>query len=77
MDRRAYTPGKSKGGHKDLAAEAIILDGFGITASSLVPPGTVAIILHGGEVKVVAADRLHQPSTDWQVQSGRRLDGAL
>jgi hypothetical protein len=36
----------------------ILLDGFGITASDLVPLGTVAILLHGGEVKVVPAENL-------------------
>ncbi|CAM5761691.1 hypothetical protein LMIY3S_00223 [Labrys miyagiensis] len=38
--------------------EVILVDGFGITASELVPLGTVAIILKSGEVKVVPAEHL-------------------
>ena len=41
-----------------LDKEVIIFDGFGITASDLVPPGTVAIMLLGGEVRLVPAERL-------------------
>ncbi|GLS18558.1 hypothetical protein GCM10007874_15750 [Labrys miyagiensis] len=41
-----------------MEKDVILLDGFGITASDLVPPGTVATILHGGDVKVFAAEDL-------------------
>ncbi|GLS17086.1 hypothetical protein GCM10007874_01010 [Labrys miyagiensis] len=41
-----------------MERDVILLDGFGIIASDLVPPGTVAIMLHGGDVKVVPAENL-------------------
>lgn len=38
--------------------QVILLGGFGITGSDLVPPGTVAIILRDGEVRVVVTENL-------------------
>ncbi|WP_448956403.1 hypothetical protein [Labrys neptuniae] len=41
-----------------MVKDVIILDGFGITVSDLVPPGTVAVLLAGGDVEVVPAEKL-------------------
>lgn len=37
--------------------QVILLDGFGITASDLVPPSTIAILLQDGEVRVVSGEK--------------------
>jgi hypothetical protein len=41
-----------------VSEDLILLDGLGISRSDLVPPGTVAIILRDGEVRVVPAEIL-------------------
>ncbi|MGJ4860338.1 hypothetical protein AB4037_05585 [Labrys sp. KB_33_2] len=41
-----------------MTGEVILLNGLGIVASDLVEPGTVAIMLHGGDVQVVPVREL-------------------
>ena len=41
-----------------MSGEVILLNGLGIVASDLVEPGTVAIMLHGGDVQVVPVREL-------------------
>lgn len=41
-----------------MTGEVILLDGLGIVASDLVEPGTVAIMLRGGDVQVVPVREL-------------------
>jgi hypothetical protein len=41
-----------------LTRDVILLDAFGITASALVQPGRVAVLMTSGEVKIVAAEVL-------------------
>ena len=49
---------ESSRGPVPLDKEVILFDGFGITASDLVPPGTVAIMFYGGEVQLVPVESL-------------------
>lgn len=41
-----------------MTGEVILLNGLGIVASDLVEPGTVAIMLRGGDVQVVPVREL-------------------
>lgn len=41
-----------------MSKDLILMNGLGIAPSELVPPATIAIMLHGGEVRVVPAENL-------------------
>ncbi len=41
-----------------MSKDLILMDGIGIAHSELVPPGTIAIMVRGGEVRVVPAEDL-------------------
>ena len=52
-----------------MSKDLIMLDGLGIAHNELIPPGTIAIILKDGDVRVVPADKLRVTiKENWQRQ---------